>query len=202
MNLYSISVDSSTITKLATQSLDVSPASLFSYFDLDTNILLLYARGERSLHLFEVQPENPKAFFTRLPSFENGTLQVSFAFGNKARNDIKGIEVIKGLRLTKETLEVVSFTVPRAKVILTFIFFQERIAIDVDFDSFQVQFFQDDIFIPTRDVETPTLSAEEWISGKNLPLKKIDLRPQELELRKYLSPHLSSMHPILILLSK
>ncbi|KAK4705031.1 coronin-7, partial [Phenoliferia sp. Uapishka_3] len=149
--LYSASPSS--ITKLGTQSLDVSPAPLFPYADIDTSILLLYSRGERSCHAFEVQPHDPKNLFGRLPSFEHGTLQAGFAFLNKQRNDIKGCEIIKALRLTPQTVEAVSFSVPRARA----------------------EFFQDDIFVKTRDLETPALGAKEWIEGRDAKLRRIDL---------------------------
>ncbi|KAL8287521.1 hypothetical protein RQP46_003379 [Phenoliferia psychrophenolica] len=151
----------SSITKLGTQPLDVSPAPLFPFADLDTNIVLLYSRGERSCHAFEVQPlAESKNIFSRLPSFEHGTLQAGFAFLPKAGNDVRSVEIIKALRLTPATVETVAFSVPRARV----------------------EYFQDDIFVPTRDVETPALSAQEWIEGKDAKLRMLDLRPEGLKL--------------------
>lgn len=48
-------------------------------------------------------------------------------------------------------------------------------------DVLQVEFFQDDIFVPTLDVEHPALSASEWLSGQNKGLALIDLRPDDLK---------------------
>lgn len=160
INLYSLSDSNTQVDKISSQSLDVSPAPLFPYADLDTNVLTLYARGERSCHAFEIHPEDTKQPFTRLPSFEHGTLQSGISFLPKQRNNIKGIEVLRALRLTPQTVEIVSFTVPRAKV----------------------EFFQDDIFVSTRDLETPTLSIEHWVKGKNTPPQFIDLRPEGAKL--------------------
>ena len=124
--------------------------------------MLLYSRGERSCHAFEVQPSDPKNLFSRLPTFEHGTLQAGFAFLPKARNDIKAVEIIKALRLTPSTVESISFSVPRARL----------------------EFFQDDVFIPTRDGETPALSAKEWVEGKDAKLRLVELRPEGLQLRE------------------
>ncbi|KAK4053254.1 hypothetical protein OIO90_004028 [Microbotryomycetes sp. JL221] len=154
-------VNSSQLKVVLQQSLDVSPAPLFPYCDLDTNILLLYSRGERTCQAYEVTHDDSKnkTSLTKLPNFEHGTLQSGFAFLPKTGNDIKGIEIISSYRLTQSTIERVSFTVPRAKA----------------------EYFQDDIFVPTRDVETPSLSANEWIQGKNEPLKLVELRPSDMK---------------------
>lgn len=112
--LYALAADGK-ISQVAKQTLDVSPAPLFPYADMDTRILLLYSRGERSCHAFEVQPED-RVPFSPLPSFEHSTLQAGFAFLSKARNDVRAVEVLHALRLTPHTVEVVSFSVPRARV--------------------------------------------------------------------------------------
>ncbi|KAM0750734.1 DUF1900-domain-containing protein [Meredithblackwellia eburnea MCA 4105] len=148
-------VTTSEVSQLGKQSLDVSPAPLTPFADIDTNILLLFSRGERSCHAFEVQPADPKSKFTKLPSFEHGTLQSGFAFLPKIQNDVKAVEVIKALRLTPSTVECVSFSVPRARV----------------------EFYQDDIFVPTRDTTKSVCTSEEWLEGNREKLRIVDLRP-------------------------
>lgn len=111
--LYALSPDG--VKRIATRPGDVSPSPFFPFVDQDTGILFLYSRGERSCHAFEVQPEE-RIPFVPLPGFENGTLQTGFAFLGKKRNDVKGVEVLRALRLTPSTVEVVSFSVPRARV--------------------------------------------------------------------------------------
>jgi coronin-7 len=165
----------SSLSQIGKQTLDVSPAPLFPHVDVDSGILLLYSRGERSCHAFEINP-NDKVPFGRLPSFEHGTLQAGFSFAPKGRNDVKSVEAIRCLRLTPSTVEIVSFTVPRARVSIPVSAWN-----DTD-ESGQTEFFQDDVFVHTRDVETPTLEAKEWIEGKNVPLRKIDLRPEGMSL--------------------
>lgn len=43
-----------------------------------------------------------------------------------------------------------------------------------------MEYFQDDIFIPTRDIETPVLSAQEWFEGMDKTAHLIDLRPSDM----------------------
>ncbi|BGP16134.1 hypothetical protein JCM10213v2_004128 [Rhodosporidiobolus nylandii] len=143
------------------QTLDISPAPLFPFYDLDTRVLLLYSRGERSCLAFEVDlAEASKTPFSKLPSFEHGTLQSAFAFGPKTKVDVKAVEVLHALRLTPSEIQSVSFTIPRAKA----------------------EYFQNDIYVPTRNTEKPTMSVEDYVAGKDKPLELVDLRPQGMQL--------------------
>ncbi|SCZ98655.1 BZ3500_MvSof-1268-A1-R1_Chr3-1g05529 [Microbotryum saponariae] len=152
--LYSIA--DGALSVVGKQMLDVSPAPLFPHVDLDTNVVFLYSRGDRSCHAYEIQPAQKPSPFTKLPSFETTTLQNGYAFMPKRMNDVKLVEIARALRLTASTVEVVTFTIPRSKT----------------------EYFQDDIFIPTRDVETPSLNAQEWIQGRDVLSKRLDLRPE------------------------
>lgn len=113
MILYSAQLDN--LKPIGRETLDVSPAPLFPFVDIDTKIAILYSRGERSCQAYEVQPGQAKAF-AKLPNFETGTLQAGWAFLNKQGNDVRQVEILSALRLTQSTIEQVSFTVPRAKV--------------------------------------------------------------------------------------
>ncbi|GAA5883524.1 hypothetical protein JCM16303_005463 [Sporobolomyces ruberrimus] len=153
--LYEFDAASSKLSKLGDQILDVSPSLLIPFVDIDTRILLAYARGERSCAAYEINFENKSSPFTKLPSFDHPTLHSGFAHFPKTQSNVKEVELFRSLRLTPGTVEVVSFTVPRMKT----------------------EFFQDDIFIPTRNREKPSMTAEEWVAGKNTPLEIVDLQP-------------------------
>jgi hypothetical protein len=43
-----------------------------------------------------------------------------------------------------------------------------------------MEYFQDDIYIPTRDLETPVLSAREWFEGVNRTAPLTDLKPPDM----------------------
>ncbi|RUS18182.1 hypothetical protein BC937DRAFT_89067 [Endogone sp. FLAS-F59071] len=64
-------------------------------------------------------------------------------------------------RLTPTSVEIIGVRVPRSRT----------------------DFFQDDIFMPTHDVETPALSASAWLAGENKELARVDLRPANMILR-------------------
>ncbi|GAA5824139.1 hypothetical protein JCM11251_001537 [Rhodosporidiobolus azoricus] len=159
--VYCLDQEAKSLSQLAKQTLDISPAPLFPYFDLDTRILFLYSRGERSCLAFEVDlAAEAKERFGKLPSFEHGTLQSGFAFFPKTSVDVKAVEVVKALRMTPQEVQVVSFVVPRAKV----------------------DFFQNDIYLLTRNTEKPTMSAADYAAGQDKPLDKVDLRPEGMKL--------------------
>lgn len=178
-------VDDSTLSQIGKISLDISPAALFPFVDLDTRIALLYSRGDRSCLAFEIDldPKAPQQAFTKLPSFEHRSLQVGFAFLPKAMNDVKAVEIVRALRLTQKEVEVVSFSVPRAKVRPLQYGCLENLPEQSHFSP-QVDFFQNDIFIPTRDVGKPTLTAADWLAGKNAAPSLLDLRPSGMKLRE------------------
>lgn len=190
--LFLYSVDSVTaptvLRRIAQQTLDVSPAPLFPLVDLDTSIIFLYSKGERTCSAFEVDLEAQEPSFSALPPFGTGSLarklshthgmitdyimlivrfffllSVGFSFLPKRLSNIKQCEILSSLRLTATTIEVVSFTIPKAKL----------------------EYFQDDIFIPTRDVEHSTLSAEAWIEGGYATSRLIDLRPHDMLPREF-----------------
>ncbi|GJN89289.1 hypothetical protein Rhopal_002269-T1 [Rhodotorula paludigena] len=159
--LYNLDGASKQLSQLGKTSLDVSPAPLFPFVDLDTHIVLLYSRGDRSCLAYELNfsPPSPYDAFAKLPTFEHASLQSGFAFLPKTRNNVKAVEIVRALRLTPSTIEIVSFGVPRAKA----------------------EFFQDDIFVPTRNVEKPSMTAAEYVAGANKPLEMVDLRPEGMK---------------------
>lgn len=129
---------------VARLSLDISPGVLFPSFDPDTGILLMYAKGDRSIMAIEVAYTDGKVLLSRLPTFEAGGLQNGFVTLPKRFVDVKAVEIIRGFRLTPTVIESVAFSIPRNRT----------------------EFFQDDIYIPTLDVEKPAMMAKEWLSGQ------------------------------------
>ncbi len=143
-----------------TQSLDNSPAVLFPFYDEDTNVLLLWSKGERSVSAFEVHPIPPPNvdILTALPAFQAGSPQISFAFLPKRCVNVKSIEIAAAYRLSQKEIQRVGFAFSRARP----------------------ELFQDDIFVPTRDASQPLCSAKEWLSGSvGVPEAKfVSLRPE------------------------
>ncbi|KAK8869948.1 hypothetical protein IAR55_000517 [Kwoniella newhampshirensis] len=156
INLYRLpSSPGGEIATMSSLTIDVSPSVLFPQYDPDTSILYVWGKGERVIHAFEVHPENEQEPLTKLPSYRAESPQLSVAFLPKRMVDVKKIEVAKALKLTAKTIEEVTFSIPRNKP----------------------DFFQDDIYQYTVDVETPSLSAAQWLAGEDAVLKRIDLAP-------------------------
>ena len=78
-----------------------------------------------------------------LSPYRPNNLHQGFAFLHKNVCDVRQVEFARAFRLTGSGIEPISFTVPRVKT----------------------QFFQDDLFPPTRVLWEPTLTAKEWIGG-------------------------------------
>jgi len=47
-----------------------------------------------------------------------------------------------------------------------------------------MEYFQDDLFPPTRDTSKPTMSATEWVNGDNYQHPFVKLRPSDMQPRK------------------
>ena len=145
---------------MATVGLDVSPSILIPFYDEDSSTLFATGRGDSTIYAFEVSEEAP--FLCPLSHHRATSLHQGLSFLPKNACDVANVEFAKALRLTNNTIEPLSFTVPRIKSDL----------------------FQDDIFPPTKVTWEPTMTAAEWLSGmKRLP-PRISLRPPGMDSRK------------------
>ncbi|CAO3573663.1 unnamed protein product [Mortierella alpina] len=95
-----------------------------------------------------------------LAVLELGSLQQDVAYLPKRCCDVRAIELAKMYRLTYNSVEVIRVSVPRNKQ----------------------EFFQDDLFPDTIDVETASMEADEFFSGATTDraLKKISLCPWDM----------------------
>ena len=77
---------------------------------------------------------------------------------------VRDVEFARFICLTSSSIEPLSFTVPRVKS----------------------EYFQDDLFPPTRVAWEPALKGTDWLAGARAPVKRIDLKPSDMETRKNL----------------
>ncbi|WVQ71408.1 hypothetical protein IAR50_000944 [Cryptococcus sp. DSM 104548] len=147
------------ITTISSLTIDTSPSVLFPVYDPDTSILYVWGKGERVIQAYEINPSNEREPIAKLPGFTADNPQVGVVWLPKRMVDLKKVEVGKALRLTAKALEEVSFTIPRNKP----------------------EFYQDDIYIPTIDIEAKPLTTEEWLSGKSVSRPVINLQPVEMK---------------------
>lgn len=150
--------DSEDLSLLQSEDINQSPSLLIPYYDPDIHVLYLYAKGEETVYLYEIQETDP--YFQVLSPYKPEGLHFAIAFLPKLSCDIKSAEIAKTYRLTKDNrIEKISFTVPRVKL----------------------GYFQDDIYPDTIDRQTPYLSAQEWISGAKVNFVYISLQPNDME---------------------
>ncbi|XP_020287213.1 coronin-7 isoform X2 [Pseudomyrmex gracilis] len=144
-------------TPLNTVGLDVSPAILMPYYDEDSSTLFLTGRGDSTIYAFEVTEEPP--YCCPLSHHRCSSLHQGLSFLPKNKCDVASVEFASALRLTNNTIEPLSFTVPRIKS----------------------ELFQDDLFPPTKVIWKPTLSAAEWFNGINKQPSRISLKPPGMD---------------------
>ncbi|KAG9069608.1 Coronin-7 [Linnemannia hyalina] len=151
---------------IESKKMDASPGILVPHYDSDTSVLGISARGDRVMKHFEIDVTSPAEFsgksrFVDVASLEQGSLQQDVAYLPKRYCNVKEIELAKMYRLTYNSVEVIRVSVPRNKK----------------------EFFQDDLFPDTVDVETSSLEAADFFAGKGLdvPPRRINLCPSDME---------------------
>lgn len=137
-----------------TLTLDVSPAVLIPFYDEDSGTLFLSSKGESTVTTFEVSLDSPHLF--PLSPYRPSGLHQGLAFLPKNVVDVKNVEFARAYRLTNNTIEPISFTVPRIKTV----------------------YFQDDLFPNTKVLWEATLSAEEWMQGSQKQAPMVSLCPE------------------------
>jgi coronin-7 len=135
---------------LGRAALDVSSGILEPMYDEDTNVAFVSGRGDTTIRLFE--PVDQPHFLTM---FSAGDPAVGVAALPKTMVDVRAIELRRFVKLTASGRVVpIRFTVPRTRP----------------------EFFQDDIYVPTRS-QTPTQTADEFLAGGAATPQFVDLCP-------------------------
>ena len=142
---------------LKRMTIDRGVGALNPMFDRDTGVLALCGKGETSVKFFEITEDAP--YLHQLTVFNSTVAQTDVSYLPKHVCDVKECEIIKMIKLTNDTIDPISFKVPRTRK----------------------EFFQDDIFPLTRQF-TPLLSASEFFSGKSVEPNLVSLRPEGMKL--------------------
>mmetsp|Transcript_2364 Transcript_2364/g.3399 ORF Transcript_2364/g.3399 Transcript_2364/m.3399 type:complete len:469 (+) Transcript_2364:77-1483(+) len=141
--------------QLATEikRIDIDQASgvLMPFYDEDTQILYLAGKGDGNIRYYEFVDENPWCF--PISEYRSMTPAKGMAMVPKRGLNISKCETARLLKLTSNSVEPLSFVVPRKA------------------DS-----FQDDIYPPTF-AGVPSLTADEWLSGIDKEPVTMDLSP-------------------------
>ncbi|KAI8869946.1 DUF1900-domain-containing protein [Ramicandelaber brevisporus] len=155
-------IDTANKGKTARTLLDPAPGIIVPHFDYDTSLLFLVDRGSTAILMYELTSDiklNPCA-----SPFSTGSPTLDVAFLPKKYADVRKVELLRGYRLGNNSkIETIGFKVPRKRMDL----------------------FQDDIYVPTRNIEKPVWTAAEWTqlnSNTTATFELIDLRPNDMEL--------------------
>ncbi|XP_068574588.1 coronin-7 [Cebidichthys violaceus] len=154
LSLYS--ADSVSSGAIACTNIDTSPSTLIPFYDPDTGVVILSAKGDTRVHIYEIVTEEP--YFIECSSYNSPEPHKGLAFLPKSECNVRDVEIAVGLIITKTAIEPVAFRVPRVKK----------------------EFFQDDVYIDTAVCWEPALTASAWLSGSNGQHKKISLKPKDM----------------------
>jgi hypothetical protein len=149
--------NSENLTKpLASEDIDVSSGILIPYYDFDTKVMFLAGKGDGNIRYFEIVESPPYVHY--LSQFQSGSPQRGLGMMPKRGLDTSRCEIARFYKLhtLKDLCEPISMIVPRKS-----------------------ELFQEDIYPPTA-APTPSLSADEWLSGLNrdpilLPLQSTQI---------------------------
>eukprot|EP00698_Gefionella_okellyi_P009625 TRINITY_DN2469_c0_g1_i1.p1 TRINITY_DN2469_c0_g1~~TRINITY_DN2469_c0_g1_i1.p1 ORF type:complete len:506 (-),score=122.46 TRINITY_DN2469_c0_g1_i1:101-1618(-) len=137
---YAVYDDRNLSTPLVAEDIDKAAGVLMPFYDSDTGVLFVAAKGEALIRLFDTEKEKP----TILTPFSEGEPLRGCCMMPKRALDIEHNEVARILKLTRNnTVDPIRFEVPR-----------------------KAEGFQADIFPDTASGEA-ALSADEWFDGKN-----------------------------------
>ncbi|KAF8795020.1 Coronin-7 like protein [Argiope bruennichi] len=136
--------------------LDVSPATLIPHYDEDSSTLFLSGKGDSVIFAYEVATDSP--YFHPLSHYKCNNPHQYISFLPKFVCNVQEVEFARAVRLTSSTIEPISFHVPRLRS----------------------EYFQDDLFPPTRKNWEPSMTSSEWLSGINKPIEILDMKPSEM----------------------
>jgi coronin-1B/1C/6 len=137
--------------ELKKNDIDQAAGSIMPFFDPDTCLLYLAGKGDGNVRYYEMVDENP--YFHGLNEYKSSVSAKGMAMLPKRGLNIMGCETARLLKLTTNSVEPLSFTVPRKS-----------------------EAFQDDIY-PDTFAGMPSHSADDWLGGSSVPPVLKSLNP-------------------------
>lgn len=151
MSERQMSLWDSNLRNITTLELDTSNGVLFIFYDADNSVVYICGKGDSNIRYFEITEDAP--FIHYLNMYQSSDPQRGIGFMPKRGVNVNSCEIARFYKLhTKGLCEVISMTVPRKS-----------------------ELFQDDLY-PDTPGDTPAVSAEEWIAGKNAEPIMISLK--------------------------
>ena len=141
------------VSPVRRERVDSGRGLLLPIFDADNNLLILAGKGDVTLRLYEFDRSKNDMF--AISNVNIGDSIKGACLMPKQANNLLGCEVLRVLKTTENSVQPISFTVPR----------REKLQ------------FHSDLFPPTKGEEDPCMTAEEWFGGANTPSKLVTLSP-------------------------
>ena len=140
-----------TATPLCTQGIDQAAGVIMPFYDADTCLLYLAGKGDGVVRFYEIVNEKP--YFYPVSDSRSSVSAKGMAVVPKRGLNVTQCEVMRLLKLTTNSVEPMSFIVPRKS------------------DS-----FQDDLYPDTASAEAAH-TADQWLAGSNKSPLTTSLNP-------------------------
>ena len=154
---------------LMTLKFDSQSGILYPFFDEDTSTCILGGKGDTTFKLFELNlpaatEEGKFACSKSADISTSGGPIAGMCVLPKTVCDFKSVEVNRVLKLTADQATPISLILPRAENLK--------------------EYFQDDVFPPTRSRTTPAASVSEWVEDPSVAASPVyeSLQPPGMEL--------------------
>ncbi|CAN0468067.1 unnamed protein product, partial [Ectocarpus sp. 12 AP-2014] len=134
--------------------IDQAAGVILPFYDDESSLLYLAGKGDGNIRYYECVDENPWCF--AISEFRSTTAAKGMAMIPKRGLNVMKCETARLLKLTSNSIEPLSFVVPRKS------------------DA-----FQDDLFPPCFSGQA-SHTAEEWVKGSEKAPMKMDMRPRNL----------------------
>lgn len=140
------------------QRVDNSTGPLIPFFDIDHNYFILTGKGDASVRVYEFDASDTAAEVYPISTVSLGGAGENLTTRGacllpKQVNNVYNCEILRMLRLTENSIQPISFTVPR----------KEKLK------------FHADLFPSTTTGAPPAISADEWLSGGNAVPSRVDI---------------------------
>lgn len=139
---YALRKENALSEPIILETLDTSNGVLYPFYDPDVNLLYLCAKGDSNIRYFEITDEAPYIHY--INTYQSSEPQRGIGMMPKRGCDVRQCEIARFYKLhSRGFCEVLTFTVPRKS-----------------------ELFQDDLY-PDTLADTPAISADEWVEGKD-----------------------------------
>jgi hypothetical protein len=127
-------------------------------YDEDTKLIMCAGKGDSSVGFFEFAPDEGAPYVHLVALHRTADPQRGIAWLPKRAVDVRQVEIRRFLKLTTDGIAPISVIVPRNRP----------------------EFFQDDIFPPTRAPQASATCEQWWTGAVKLTPKLVSLKPADM----------------------